>query len=80
MYARLRVCYRAFTTSWVWGAVALCVALLLAAVYLPGLSDVLQARDPGAEGWALLLGMSLVPLVVGQVVRLVQGARARGGG
>ncbi len=51
----------------VWGALALCSGLLLAAVYAPGLSAVLKLVNPGTKGWALILGMSLVPLVVGQV-------------
>lgn len=55
---------------WIWGAIALCVALLLAAVYLPGLSNFLQTTSPGLRGWLVLLGLSLAPLVIGQV-RLV---------
>jgi Ca2+-transporting ATPase len=54
----------------VWGALALCTVLLLAAVYLPGLSLVLKLVDPGAGGWSLILGMSLLPLLVGQLVKL----------
>jgi Ca2+-transporting ATPase len=53
---------------WVWGALALCTALLLAAVYLPGFSGLLRLRAPSARGWALVLGMSLVPLLAGQVI------------
>lgn len=60
------------TNPWVWGAIALCIALLFAAVYVPGLSELLQTRRLGADGWTLLLGMSFVPLLVGQVVREVQ--------
>ncbi|PKD43871.1 cation-translocating P-type ATPase [Rhodohalobacter barkolensis] len=54
------------------GSILLCIVLLLAAVYLPGLSDVLKTRDPGRSGWLLLLGMSLVPFVIGQVIRTFQ--------
>jgi Ca2+-transporting ATPase len=57
--------------GYVWGALVLCVALLLAAVYVPGLARVLQVVDPGAVGWALAAGMSLVPWVVGQVLKQV---------
>ncbi|HEY8504335.1 MAG TPA: cation-transporting P-type ATPase [Gemmataceae bacterium] len=53
----------------VWGAVALCAALLLAAVYLPGLRTVLGVADPGAAGWGLVLGMSLIPLAAGQFLK-----------
>lgn len=53
---------------WIWGAIVLCAALLLAAVYLPGLNDILSTEDPGWKGWLLLLGLSLIPLLVGFAV------------
>jgi Ca2+-transporting ATPase len=56
---------------WVWLAVATCILLLLSAVYLPWLSDVLQISHPGAEGWLLIVGMSIVPVIVGPIVRRV---------
>jgi P-type Ca2+ transporter type 2C len=56
---------------YVWGALGICILLLLAAVYLPVLSDVLKLHAPGAKGWLLIIGMSLVPLLVGQVIRLL---------
>jgi Ca2+-transporting ATPase len=56
----------------VWAALALCAALLLGAVYIPVLADVLKVVDPGLKGWALVLMMSLVPLVVGQVLKVTR--------
>jgi hypothetical protein len=53
-------------------------ALLIAAVYLPGLSAVLKTQDPGLRGWPLVLGMSLIPFVLGQGVRLAQTLREPG--
>lgn len=61
---------------WVWTAIGLCAVLLVAAVYLPGLSDLLQTKVLGWRSWALLLGMSFVPLIVGQSVRGLQRTRA----
>jgi Ca2+-transporting ATPase len=58
------------------GAIVLCIALLLAAVYLPGLSHVLKTRPPGLQGWLLLLGVSLIPFIVGQSLRAFQRAGA----
>jgi Ca2+-transporting ATPase len=55
----------------IWGALALCVLLLIAAVYLPLLADVLAVVDPGLDGWALVLGMSLIPLALGQALKYV---------
>ncbi|MCB1254317.1 MAG: cation transporting ATPase C-terminal domain-containing protein, partial [Austwickia sp.] len=58
--------------GWVWAALALCVVLLVVAVFLPVLSTVLQTANPGPNGWALLLALSAAPLIAGQVVREVQ--------
>ena len=52
---------------WVWAALALCIPLVLATVYLPGLARVLNLGAPGREGWALILGFSLAPFLVGQL-------------
>ncbi len=59
------------------GAILLCAALLLAAVYLPGLSRVLRTQDPGPPGWLLILGMSLIPFVWGQGLRVMQAMKNR---
>lgn len=61
----------------VWGALVLCAALLLAAVYLPGVSEALEVVEPGWDGWALILGGSLVPLIVGQGVKIAGGRLRR---
>ncbi|MEX2606276.1 MAG: HAD-IC family P-type ATPase, partial [Kiritimatiellia bacterium] len=52
---------------WIWGSLLLCGTLLLAAVYLPGLSDILDTRPPGPAGWLTILTLSLVPLLIGQL-------------
>lgn len=54
------------------GSIVLCTVLLLAAVYLPAISDILKTRHPGLTGWSLLLGMSLLPFIVGQGLRTIQ--------
>jgi Ca2+-transporting ATPase len=56
---------------YVWGAVGLSVGLVLMAVYLPGLAELLRVANPGAEGWWLVMGMSMVPLLIGQVFHQV---------
>jgi Ca2+-transporting ATPase len=66
--------------GWVAGAVVLCVVLLLLAVYLAPLRAVLKTGPPGAAGWLVLLGASLVPLLVGQTLRVMQRRRAAGAG
>ena len=57
---------------WVWGALALCVPLILATIHLPGLAEVMGLSPPGRSGWMLVIGMSLVPLLVGQVVGAIR--------
>ncbi len=54
--------------GWVWAAIALCTALLLATVYWSLMSVVLDTDDPGAHGWLLILGMGLIPVLLGLVV------------
>jgi len=53
----------------VWGAIALCTGLILATAFLPVLSEVLRMVVLDATGWALALGASLVPLLLGQVAK-----------
>lgn len=62
----------------VWGALLLCTFLILSAVYMPGLNIVLATTDPGVSGWLLALGMSFVPLVVGQAARWLPVIEGRG--
>ncbi|MBD3414826.1 MAG: HAD-IC family P-type ATPase [Candidatus Aminicenantes bacterium] len=52
---------------YVWGALFLCVALLIMVVYIPVLAAVLKLVDPGFKGWALVFGMSLLPFFIGQI-------------
>jgi Ca2+-transporting ATPase len=58
---------------YVWGAVALCTALLVASVYVPALAGVLSLTPLPAEGWMLVGAGSLFPLLVGQVVLWARG-------
>ncbi|MFP3895762.1 MAG: cation-translocating P-type ATPase [Anaerolineales bacterium] len=54
---------------WIWGALALCTILLMLTVYLPGLATLLKVQDPGREGWGLIVGSSLVPWFLGQIIK-----------
>jgi Ca2+-transporting ATPase len=53
----------------VWGALALCAAVLLAVVYVPGLAAVLGLMAPGVEGWVIVLMLGAFPWVFGPGVR-----------
>jgi Ca2+-transporting ATPase len=52
----------------VWGALVLCSGLLLVAVYLPGLAAVLHVVNPGVWGWLIVITMSLLPWIIGQLL------------
>jgi Ca2+-transporting ATPase len=58
------------TNPWVWGALGVGIALLAAALHVPLLADVLETVDPGATGWLLIAIGSLVPLVIGQILKI----------
>jgi Ca2+-transporting ATPase len=55
----------------VWGALALCLILIAAAVWLPGLAAVLQLPPPGPVGLSLAAIASLLPLLLGQAALAV---------
>ena len=51
----------------IWGALILCIGLLLVALYVPTISAVLELEAPGIEGWSVAVGMSLAPFFVGSI-------------
>jgi len=58
---------------WIWAALALCLVLILGAVYTPILSQVLQLSDPGIAGWWVIVTSSLIPLIVAPAVKYIAG-------
>lgn len=60
---------------WVWGAIALCLGLIAAALWVPGLSAILKLPDPGSAGLLLAMGASLCPLLIGQIFIVLRSAR-----
>ena len=61
---------------YVWAALAICSLVLLGAVYLPGISTVLHLRGPGLRVWGVILSLSLLPLLIGQIVKVLRGRPA----
>jgi Ca2+-transporting ATPase len=61
--------HRAVANPYALGAVALTLGLQLTAVYLPPLARVLRVETPTPSGWLVVAVASLVPAVVGQVVK-----------
>ena len=64
---------------WVWAAIALCAALLVVAVYWAPLADTLYLAAPSRAGWLAILGFSLAPLIIGQLLASLPGALRRRG-
>jgi Ca2+-transporting ATPase len=62
----------------VWGAIAICVALLGLAVYLGPLASVLSLHPPAGAQWAVIAAGSVLPLVVGQLYLAIAGGRGGG--
>ena len=61
----------------VWGALVLCSVFLALTLLMPILSTVLRVAYPGFEGMVLVLVMSVMPLVIGQIVVSVLGRKKR---
>jgi Ca2+-transporting ATPase len=53
---------------WLWAALALCTVLVTVPPYVAPLAHVLQLTPPSAAMWAVILGMSVAPLIVTQAV------------
>jgi Ca2+-transporting ATPase len=56
------------SNKWMLGAWILCLVLLLAAVYWAPLAQVLQTTPPGAQGWTVIVVLSLIPAVLGAFI------------
>ena len=56
---------------YVWAALALCTGLLLLAVYVPVLAETLHLTNLGPGPWSLVIALSFMPVLVGQVGKLI---------
>lgn len=65
------------TNIYIWGALLICTGLLLSAVYFSPLAAVLQTTPPSQQGWFLIAIASLIPLIVGQIWKVVVSLRQR---
>ncbi len=55
--------------KFVWAAIILCTIFLLSVIYLPVVSSVLKLVVPNFKQWTLIIAMSLMPLVLGQLFK-----------
>ncbi len=68
---------RLLTNGWLWAAIATCLLLQVAAVYVPILQAVLHTTPLTVADWGVVLGLSLAPVGVVELVKLGQRARSR---
>jgi P-type Ca2+ transporter type 2C len=61
---------RLFTNRWLWGAIAICVLLQLAAVYVPFLQIVLRTVPLNLRDWGVVLSFSLLPILAVELTKL----------
>lgn len=55
------------TNIYMWLGIALSIIILIIGTYLPGLQTYLHTTNPRIDGWLLIIGISLIPLVIGQL-------------
>ena len=55
---------------YIWGAIALCVSLMVGVVYIPALRNVLSLTSLDLNLWLRVLGFSLIPVFIGQAATL----------
>jgi Ca2+-transporting ATPase len=60
--------------GYIWGALGICTALLLAATYTP-LAAILRLVPATRDAWCVVIAMSLAPLLIWQIIKA---SRARG--
>ncbi len=58
---------------WIWGALALCGAMLAAAAHVPSLSHMLEMAAPDARMWGIVVAMSLALLPLVRMARSFAG-------
>lgn len=63
---------RLFTNGWLWTAVAACLILQAAAVYVPLLQKVLHTVPPTLLDWGVIAACSLMPVAVVEFVKVIQ--------
>ncbi len=54
----------------VWGALGVCLLIIVGATYVPILAEILSLTSPSIDGWLLALAASVVPLIVGQILKI----------
>ncbi len=63
------------TNKYVWYALAICVAALVAAYLIPGMREILSFQQMEPRTWLLIAVASVLPVIIIQVVKIIRGPR-----
>jgi Ca2+-transporting ATPase len=69
------LCNEVTSNPWIWAALAMCTALLVAPAYLEPVAHVLNLTRPDPAMWSVILTMSLVPVLMVQTAAYVVHSR-----
>jgi P-type Ca2+ transporter type 2C len=56
----------------IWIALSISICLVLLPLYIPFLANLMSLVNPGINGWLLVIGASLIPLVIGQLLKTMK--------
>ena len=62
---------RLVRNGWIWGAVALCLAILAGAQVLPQVAAMLDLVALPGEAWATIAALAFVPVLAGRLAGLL---------
>lgn len=58
--------------KYIWMALAFCAAVLIAAYFIPFLSEILKFQDMELRVWGLIAGTSFLPLIIIQTLKMIR--------
>ena len=61
---------RLFSNGWFWAALLICVLLQIGAIYVPILSRVLATTVLDMRDWSLVVGLSMAPVLIVELLKL----------
>jgi magnesium-transporting ATPase (P-type) len=59
-----------FNNGYLWGALAVVSAMMWVVLEVPALKEIFHVADLGRTEWMWVLGLSLAPLVITEVVKM----------
>ncbi len=57
---------------YIWMALALCISILVASYFIPGIKDVLSFQGPGKIGWLIIASVPVLTILTLQVIKVFE--------